>query len=424
MISKEVVFRIFSESEERLKTPVVERYCTQKAAEYLGYKEILAITGVRRCGKTYLMFFLMQRLVAEGIPQKNIVYLNFEDERLSFIEPKDLDLLYEYFLEYSETSGKLYFFLDEIQNVPLWEKWLSRMFEKVKFVISGSSSALLSSEIATAITGRSIELELFPFSFKEYVLFKDKTLLEKKSHTAENKAKILILFSDYLGRGSFPEVLLNNKPDLLQEYFRAIILRDIIKRYTIRHTDAIEKLSLFLLSNIGKPISLYGLEKEHPLGINTIKNYLSYMEKCYLIRFVKKYDYSLRKQNANPRKVYSIDTALSEKVSFKFSEDKGRVIENLVLIEFLRRKKQVYYHKKIRECDFVIQEGLKIKKAIQVCYELNKDSREREINGLLETLNVYELREGLIISYEEESEHTIDNKKIMVLPIWKWLLSE
>jgi predicted AAA+ superfamily ATPase len=423
MISKDALFRIFSEGDEKFKVKLIERYCQEKAVEYLSYKEVLAITGVRRCGKTYLMYSLIQRLIQKGVSANNIAYINFEDERLAFIEPNDLEAVYEAFVEFSRPNGKIYFFLDEIQNVPLWEKWISRMYEKVKFVISGSSSALLSSELATAITGRVIELSLYPFSFKEYISYKNPALLEtRKKYSAESKAQIASFLKEYLNKGGFPEPLLFGKSDLLQEYYKAIVLRDIISRYNIKHKDYVEKISLYLLSNIGKHISLYALTAENPIGINTIKNYLNYMEKCHLLLFMKKFDYSIKKQNANPRKVYAVDTALAESVSFKFTEDKGRIIENAVFLELLRRKKSVYYHKGSYECDFLVKERLKIESALQVCLELNEEAKKREINGLIEAMKKYGLKEGSIISYEQEDTLTVEKRKIRIVPLWKWLL--
>jgi predicted AAA+ superfamily ATPase len=423
MIDKSILFRIFEEREEKFNLDIINRQCEKEALKFLRYKEILAITGVRRCGKTYLLYYLMSYLnKSEKVPKENILYINFEDERLAFIEPKDLDTLYEWFLEYAKPEGKLYFFLDEIQNVPLWEKWLSRIYEKVKLVVTGSNSTLLSSEIATALTGRSIELQLRPFSFSEYVAYKEKYL--KKSYTAEFKAKASGYLEEFIELGGFPEVLIAKKIELLSEYYKAILLRDIISRYSIKHRDYVEKISLYLLSNLGKPVSLYSLIKDNPLGINTIKNYLLYMERCFLLSFVKKFDYSLRKQNANPRKVYCVDPALARQVSFKFTQDRGRIIENIIFNELQSRNKEVYYFRRKNECDFVIKDGLKIKEAIQVCYEFNEDNRERELGGLREAMEKFNLKKGIIINYAHEELLEEEGMIIAVIPLWKWLLEE
>ncbi|HII29517.1 TPA: ATP-binding protein [Candidatus Woesearchaeota archaeon] len=423
MIEKNTMFRVFAEKADKFSISVVRRDCEEEAIKFMGYKEILAITGVRGGGKTYLMYLLMKHLADKGVPGNNILYLNFEDERLALLEPSDLERLCSWFLEFSNASGKLYFFLDEIQNVPLWEKWLSRMYEKVKFVISGSNSRLLSSEIATALTGRSVELTIYPFSFKEFVYLKEGSLPKlAETYRAEVLARVSRHFQEYIEVGGFPEVLMYGKKDLLQEYYKAILLRDIIRRYAIRRKDHIERISLYLMSNISSPISLYSLAKDNAISVNTIKNYLGYIENSFLLSFMKKFDYSLRKQNANPRKVYAVDVALARQVSFKFSEDRGRVFENIVFTELKRRKKEAYYHKNKYECDFVIKEGLKIRDAIQVCYELNEDTQKRELNGLIEAMDAYRLDEGAIITAEQEQEIKANTKVIRVMPLWKWLL--
>ena len=425
MIDKNTIFRIFAEKEDKFSISIVDRDCEKDAIKYLKYKEILAITGVRRCGKTYIMYYLMQHLGKNKIPKENILYLNFEDERLAFIEPKDLDKIYEWYLEFSNAKGKVYFFLDEIQNVPLWEKWLSRSFEKIKFVISGSNSTLLSSELASAITGRYIELQLYPFSFKEYLAYKDKSLIDKnKAFLPEYAAKISNHLKKYIQLGGFPEVLLYGKEDLLQQYYSTILLKDIISRYNIKHKDFIEKISLYLMSNLGKLSSLYALDKIYPIGINTIKNYLNFIEKCFLLFFMNKFDYSIKKQHANPKKVYAVDVALARAVSFKFTDDKGRILENIIFMELKRRKKESYYHKEKYECDFVVKRGMKITEVIQVCYELDENNKKREINGLTEAMNKFNLKQGIILTDNQEEELKEGNKKIIIKPDWKWLIEK
>ncbi len=424
MIDKQTLFRIFTETNKKLKLDLVPRECFNEAKKYFHYKEILAITGVRRCGKTSLMYSLMQYLINDKKKKvENLLYLNFEDERLAFIQPEDLEQIKEWFLEYSGAKGKLYFFLDEIQNVPLWEKWLSRSYEDVKYVVSGSNSTLLSSELASAITGRYIELSVYPFSFREFVIFKDSELLDiKKVYTLENTVRLKKLLKQYIQLGGFPEVLLHRKMKLLPQYYQTILLKDIISRYNIKHKNYLDKLSLFLVSNLGKLTSYNSLDKNYPLGINTIATYMDYMEKCFLLFFVNKFDYSLRKQNANPRKVYAIDTALAKSVSFNFSIDIGRVYENLVFIEFKRRGEEVFYFRGQGECDFLVKKGIKIKQAVQVCYELTETNRKREINGLLEVMKKYHLKEGIIITSDLFDDEIIEEMKIKYLPLWLWLL--
>ncbi|MFW6014639.1 MAG: ATP-binding protein [Nanoarchaeota archaeon] len=413
MLEKNTIFRLFEESKEKFDINIILREKFKEAKKLIDYKEILAITGVRRSGKTYFMYELMQYLT-QKVPKENIVYLNFEDERLAFLQRDELDKIFEYYYEFSGAKGKLYFFFDEIQNVPYWEKWLSRSFEKHKFVISGSNSKLLSSELVSAITGRYFEIRIFPFTYKE-------TLERKYSlYKTENVGLLKRKFSEYLEYGGFPESILYGKKDLLQEYYKSIILKDVINRHNIKYKDLIKRLSLFVASNYSKPLSLYSLNKQYDAGINTIKNYVNYLEESFLYIFIDKFDYSLKKQQYNPPKAYGVDVAIMDAINFKFSKDIGRKIENIVLIELLNRKCEVFYHKDKYECDFVVKEGLDIVQAIQVCYELNDENSQREIKGLKSAMKKYNLKEGLLITYDTEKE--IEN--IKVKPVWKFLLEK
>ena len=422
MLDKNTLFRIFEESKDKFKIKIKKRQLLDNAIKLLDFKEIIAITGVRRSGKTYLMYELMQYLIKK-VNKESIVYINFEDERLSFLETKDLDKIFEYFFEFRKPEGKIYFFFDEIQNVPKWEKWIARSYEKYKFIISGSNSGLLSSELTSAIAGRYVEIHVYPFSFKEIC---DNNL---SIYKIEDVGKIKKKYNYYLEFGGFPEIIINRRKELLQEYYRSILLKDVISRYNIKYKDVLEKLSLLISSNIGKLFSLYKLNKEFDIGINTIKNYVNYIEKSFLFFSLSKFDYSLRKQMFNPKKFYSIDWALSNSINFKFSEDYGRILENVVFIELKRMNNIVYYHKNKHECDFVIKKGLKIVNAIQVTKELNDENKQREINGLIEALKTYKLKEGTILTAEQEKTFTKTDKqgkkyKIIVKPIWKYLLEK
>jgi hypothetical protein len=414
MIEKELAFRLFEESKRKYVVKLRERAILSEAKKYLGYKEALVITGVRRCGKTSLMFSLMQHLdVVE--PDSSKVYINFEDERLAFMEPKDLDRLMEYYLEFEQPRGKIYFFIDEIQNVSLWEKWISRSYESYTFVVSGSNANLLSSDLATALTGRHKEIRVYPFQFNEYYSSSD-------LYSIEGAAKAKAKFSEYLKKGGFPESLLKGKTDMLQEYYKNILLKDVVGRYNIKYKDLLQKLSLFILSNSSKQISSYALEKRYDAGINTIRNYVSYLESSFLIFSLPYFSHSVKKQQQNPSKLYAIDVALAESVAFHFSEDKGRVLENVVLVNLKTKFSEIFYHREKKECDFVIKEGLNITSAIQVCYELTDENKKREVEGLIEACKIHSLSNGLLLTYDQEDEFDVEGVKISVKPVWRWLL--
>lgn len=432
MIEPELIKEIVIESKEKTKKALIERDVLLLAGKYLKYKEVLAITGVRRSGKTCLMYQLMNKLISQGIEQDSILYINFEDERLAFLDVNDLSKIYEIFLELNNPQGKIFFFLDEIQNIPLWEKWVNRMYEKnIKFIISGSNATLLSSEFSTTLTGRNIGISVFPFSFKEFLKYKDEKLIEKNikdmQYNIEQRAKIKRLLKEYMNNGGFPEIILRKTLDLLSQYFNDILFKDIIKRYNIKYKDSIEKLALYLFTNISALASYYKLKKFiEARSINTIKNYVSYFEKAYLLFRIPLFSYSIKQQIYNPFKVYSIDTGLRNMMAFKFSKDYGKIAENLVFLSLKRKGEKIYYWKNKQglEVDFIIKQKTKPKNAIQVCWNIgDKSTKKRELTSLLSALKVFNLKEGVIITEDYFSEEKIKRKRIKYIPLWVWLLS-
>ena len=363
----------------------------------------IIISGIRRCGKSTLLNQLMQEF-------PNAYYLNFEDTRLFNFEISDFQKLIEIFIEeYGESD---HYFFDEIQNVPQWEIFVRSMLDQgKKIVITGSNASLLSKELGTRLTGRHLRYELFPFSYREML-----QLLKKEKGIAS--------FALYFKNGGFPEFLKINNEQILQELFNDIIVRDIIARYGIRESKLIKELGIYLLTNVAKEFSFNNLRKIFNIGsTNTIISFISYFEDSYLFFTVPKFSYSLKKQLVNPKKIYSIDNGLTRANSISSSTDHGRLLENLVFQELKRRNKQLFYFKETGECDFVIKEKEKITSAIQVCYEFNETNKKREINGLVEALFKFNLKQGLILTYDDEDELKIENKRIIITPVWKWMLT-
>nr|MBP7497665.1 ATP-binding protein [Bacteroidales bacterium] len=329
-----------------------------------------------------------------------------------------LEVFYENF---SETDV---FFFDEIQNVKGWEKFINRLFgEGKKVFVTGSNARLLSSEFATALTGRHLKVELFPFSFKEYLSYKKFHL--KEFYNTKEKAIIKKNFNQYLEYGGFPEVLKSKDKEELSQIYRDILIKDLIVRFGIKETKAFRELALYLLTNITSNISYNNLKKILAFNsVTTVKNYIDYLEESYLMFTMPKYDFSLKKQIINNRKIYTIDTGLFNAVSFSFSENRGKQLENIVFLELKRKGKEIYYHNNKYECDFIVRKGSNIQQAIQVSESVyNAYTRERELRGLAEALSVYKLNKGIILTYDEEEEIKYNGYKIMIIPIWKWLLS-
>jgi hypothetical protein len=430
-MEKEKLKELIIEHKEKFlkKTELVKREIQKDIAPLLNQREIIIITGVRRGGKSSLMRLISNDLIEKyDILQDNILYLNFEDERFTYFDINDFEQVYEIFLELYHPVGRKYFFLDEIQNVKGWEKWLNRLyeFEDLKIFVTGSNATLLSSEIATALTGRNRQLIVYPFSFNEFLSLRNYSITEKDFYLREKRIEIKRLFDEYLKLGGFPEVLKISDNTLLEQYLKDIIYRDVIARYSIRNIKEIKELTLFLASNIGTIQSYNNLrEMINVKSLNTIKNYLEMLENVFLFFKIDLFSFSVKKQIYNPSKIYSVDSALSNAIAFKFSENMGHIYENIVFIELQRKNKEVFYwkSKRGREVDFVIKSGLKIDEAIQVCFSFtDKKTRDRELESLLSAKNELNVDNLVMITEDEKGEEVIDGASVRIIPLWKWLL--
>jgi hypothetical protein len=389
---------------------------------YIKTKQVIVISGIRRCGKSSLLYLINKEL---KLPKSQIIYFNLDDERLIHFKVADFNMLYALHIElYRPTISKLVWFLDEVQNVFGWEKFVNRMHEKgMKLFVTGSNASLLSSEISTSLTGRNMTLELMPFSFKEYLRFKQISY-QDSFLTTEQQAILVNAFQSYMHLGGFPQVVQENNKALLEAYYQDIIYRDIVGRYTIQQTSELKNLGLYISSNIGKLhssrklLAISGLK-----SLSTLKNYLSYIEGSYLFYFICKFDYAIKKQLLNPKKIYISDTGFYGRVGYSASEDYGYVLENIVFLALKRSGASVYYHKNKFECDFVIRNNQKISQAIQVTVHMNNErTRNREIRGVTEAMHDYHIDKGYILTEDETDELQIDNKQIIIKPAWKWIL--
>lgn len=411
------------------RTDLIRRKIQDNIEPFIKFKEVVIITGPRRGGKSSLMKLICDDLIKKDkVPPSNILYLNFEDERFIDFNTSDFAHTYELFLQINKPMGRLYFFLDEIQNVTGWERWVNRLYENenIKIFITGSNASLLSSEISTALTGRNRTITNFPFSFGEFLTFKNYKLQEKDFYQTRKRAVIKSFFQEYLRLGGYPEIIKINDPTLLEQYFKDIIYRDILPRYSIKKIKEIRELCLFLASNLASIHSYYKLQRLIGVkSINTVKTYLEILEEAFLFFRINLFDYSIKRQIYNPSKIYIIDTALGNSISFKFSENIGHIYENLVFLELKRRNKEIYYwkSKKGKEVDFLIKKGLNIEEAIQVSYNLNyKKTLDREIESLMIAKDEFKIKHLSIITEDEEAEKEMGDVKIKIIPLWKWLL--
>lgn len=354
---------------------------------------VQVITGVRRSGKSTLLHFLMAKY-------SKIAYFNFEDPRIIDFNVSDFSKLDDIISEDTEA-----YFFDEIQNVPQWEVYIRQLhdYEKKVFV-TGSNASLLSKDLGTRLTGRYLAIELFPFSYSEFLQF------QKEENSEKSVEK-------YLKVGGFPEFLKTNNVEVLQNLFKDIVFRDIAIRYSIRNTKLLIDVALYLLSNIGKETTYNSLKKTFQVGsANTIMDYLNWFEDAYLLFFLQRFSYSAKSIAISPRKVYAIDNGLINANSLSFSEDKGRILENAVYIHLRNQGVKMYYFREKRECDFVLFHQEKCIKALQVCHEVHSENQEREVSGLLEAMQFFDLEEGFIITFNQKDQIEKDGKMIYLVP--------
>ena len=418
-MDKQYIERIILDQSEDLKKMELgfTRNKLQDIDSHIKSKINIVITGVRRSGKSTLLLQIMDKYYKD-----KFYYLRFADERLSNIQIEDYQKIYEVFLaNFNKTN---IFFFDEIQGKPKWDQFVNRLYETGnKFYITGSNSELLSKEISTYLTGRHLDIELYPFSFREFLDFKK---IDIDYRYTKNLIKIEKEIVNYLKIGGFPQVVVENNTSLLEEIYEDIINKDVLLRYNINDVSVLKKTAIFLMSNIAKEFSYNFLKKMFNLGnSNTIRNYVYYLSNAYLLFELNKYDYSLKTQENYSKKIYCIDTGLINKMAFSFSENLGRLYENCVFIELKRRGKDIYFwkDKSNSEIDFLMLEKNKVVSLIQVCYNLNDlKTKEREVNALLSGLDEFKLKEGIIITKDLDKEEKIRNKTIKFIPLWKWLL--
>lgn len=362
----------------------------------------LIISGIRRCGKSTLLHQWLKSKYREAF------YLNFEDPRLYELELNDFTRLDQIITE--QESNILYF--DEIQVIEGWERYVrQKLDEGFQLVITGSNASLLSSELGTKLTGRHIMKELFPFSWKEFCDFKS---LEPSEASLKK----------YMETGGFPEYVKTENDDILHQLFEDILLRDIAARYGVRDVKTLQRLALYLVSNVGNLVTGNKLKSLFGIGAtSTVMEYFSHLEQTWLLHFIPKFSYSVRKQSINPRKVYAIDTGLINVNSKSFSDDVGRILENLVFLNLRRSFKEICYFSEKGECDFVVFEKDRAKMVAQVCYELTPDNLERELNGLFEALDFFDMDKGFIVTSNQTDHYERDGKTAEVLPCHQYFES-
>ena len=405
-------WNIWWENSQKIKKFIgTERISLLRILTELKIPHIKDIIGVRRCGKTVLIYQIISKLIEQDVPAKNILYLNFDDPELTDIE------------ETIRTSLHInpdisHVFLDEIQNVKQWEKIIRVYYDRKKFTqifVSGSSASLISRDVGKTLTGRHITKILTPFSFKEYLI---KQRIEKPTDIS-NREKVIHYLENYLINGGFPETIgtdqLTSKSILLDLY-NDILSRDIVSRFDA-DLDIVKKIGYYLMTNIAVFFSYNSVARALNLHYDTVKKYVPYFEEVFLFFIIPFFSWKIKTTVKKDMKCYSIDTGLRNAVSFRFSDDLGKLAENIVLIELKRRGKEVYFWKVKREIDFIVREESSLT-AMNITYTNEISNREKE--GLLEFKEKYTNVNLVIITKELEKT---DENGIKYIPLWKWLIS-
>lgn len=415
---KDLLKQIILEQQEILHAQnkrYVQRYI---ADEWLKTSEILIISGIRRCGKSVLMQQIRDRLVEKDF------FFNFDDERLANFKLDDFQKLQECFVELFGEQHTYYF--DEIQNIEGWERFVRRLYNAGnKIVITGSNARMLSRELGTHLTGRYIQVEIYPFSFQEYLAMNEIPVNAKTLYTTTGRATMVKSFVKYMECGGFPKFLQDGSVSYLTSLYESIIYRDILTRNGLTNEKEMLELMFYLASNATKRVTYSSLGKvvgiQHP---DTIKNYLEYIQQTYLISQLFRYDPSVKKQMMSPKKIYFVDNAIIKRIGFNATENNGVFLENLVFIELKRRGWDVYYYADKKECDFIVRKGLHISDAYQVTLKMDSpQTREREIAGVREAIQAYSLSKGYILTFEGKETINFDDGTIVeVVPVWEWIL--
>lgn len=385
-------------------------------------KEVIDLVGPRRSGKSSIFKLLIKNLPSGA----SWLYINFEDP--FFVDansPRIIEQLIDVYRGYFSKTLR-YLFFDEIQNIKQWETAIRKLRDsgKYKIFVTGSSSKLLSGELASLLSGRHLSYQVWPLSFAEYLNFQGLQALSPKDLILKEIA-LIKHFDAYLKEGGFPEAVLTHNQTLVRQYYEDIVQRDIVKRYAIREKEALEKMGIFLMSNSAKIVSVSSLKKLYNLSFTAVANYLSYFQEAFLCFAVPAFSFSLKTQQKSFKKIYAVDTGLAANVSFKFSEDKGRMLENIVFLGLKRCGRDVYYFKTANsEVDFLAIDKKGKKQLIQVVWDIeDAATRQREIKGLDQARKQAPNATGLILTYQTRTVvKDGDGKSVKVMPVWEWLL--
>jgi hypothetical protein len=419
-ITKDILASALKEQAESFESRDlgVEREILKEIKETIFAPQITVITGLRRVGKSTLLAQIANKYLKDGY-----YFVNFEDERLLNFQVKDFDLLHETLI--SMFGEKKTFLFDEIQNVPEWERFVRRLHDQgYKFIVTGSNASLLSQELGTRLTGRYLQAELFPFSLREFLSFKKVKVPDLKVLTTKQKGQLLKLTKEYIVSGGIPDALKYPKLEIHKTLYDDVLYRDVATRYKLDNVKSLKELTFYLISNISTLISFNKLKELLKLGsVNTVKSYIDYLENSWLFFVVNKYAYSVKEQQIAAKKIYSIDTGLVSSVGFSFSENKGKLMENVVYLHLRRKYQDIYYYKTVQdyEVDFFLP---KENTFIQVSQHFDvPETQERELRAIATAVSEQKkITTHVVVTERDKQIINREGLHIQILPLYEWLL--
>lgn len=422
---KTTVFKQKQDRDRLISLPYIERDKGKDAQKWMSSGLIKVILGPRRAGKSVFALMLLKA--------HNFAYFNFDDESVPGEEKIDLDeLLSELKQVYGDTK---YILFDEIQNLPNWELFVNRLHRSgYNLVLTGSNASLLSKELATHLTGRHIPIEILPFDFKEFLRAKKFDADSEYGSSPQKRGKLLRLMEEYLLHGGFPEVVVSNldHKDYLEVLFDSLLFKDVVKRHRVKFSAQIGNLGSYLINNFANLYSLRKLQDVLNLkSVTTTEKYTKYLEEAYLIFSLLRYSAKSVQRIKSPKKVYVVDNGFVSAKAIQHSPDKGKLMENLVFTELVKRgnepNRELFYYKtrNDREVDFVVKEGAEVTELIQVCYEVkNPDVEEREAKALVEAGSELKTKKLTVLTWDEKRDMEKDGMTIRFKPLLEWLLEK
>lgn len=401
---------------------------------YLKTDEIITLTGVRRSGKSTISLQVLAELIKHNVPKTNTLYVNFEDPKFyNFLKIDLLDEIWQAYSDYLHPKGKVFLVLDEIQKIKGWEHWVRAKYdrkEKIKIFATGSNVELLSSEFASVLTGRHLQLFVTPLNFREFLKFKNIAIKPDKLWLIKNKSTLRRLCAEYLQLGGFPKVVLTKdellRKELLTQYFNDILTKDIVDRHKVKEVAKLKKTALFYSTNFTRRYTFNKVKKlaDFSLSLDSIHRFSHYLEDAFLIDFLARFSYSLKNQMQTDRKVYFVDNGMHNAIAFKFSADKGKLLENAVFQHLKKQKQELYYFHEKREVDFICKRGQRPTELINVCYSIDdKETLLRETSALKEAMKYFKLKESKIIVAEGDNKKILEQGFVIhIIPFYQWAL--